>query len=58
MLKKKLSKTAIILFLILSLFTNLAFAGEIKLPPYQKSTLGNDLTLLVMENKKLPLVNL
>ncbi len=53
----KIIKLAIIALLILTVFSNLIFASEIKLPPYQKFTLGNGLTLLVMENKKLPLVN-
>ncbi len=53
----KIFKLTIIVFLLLVVFSNLILASEIKLPPYQKSSLGNDLTLLVMENKKLPLVN-
>src|SRR5574341_2199229 len=53
----KIFKLSIIAFLIFTVFSNLIFASEIKLPPYQKFTLGNGLTLLVMENKKLPLVN-
>lgn len=53
----KYFKLSVVALLILAVFSNLIFASEIKLPPYQKSTLGNDLTLLVMENKKLPLVN-
>jgi len=50
-------KLALVGLLILAVFSNLVFASDIKLPPYQKFTLPNDLTLLVMENKKLPLVN-
>jgi len=53
----KIFKLSLIALLILAGFSNLISAAEIKLPPYQKFTLGNDLTLLVMENKKLPLVN-
>src|SRR4030065_449234 len=53
----KYFKLTVIALLILAGFSNLLSAGEIKLPTYQKFTLGNDLTLLVMENKKLPLVN-
>jgi len=53
----KIFKFTIITLLLLVVFSNLISASEIKLPPYQKFSLGTGLTLLVMENKKLPLVN-
>lgn len=53
----KIFKLSLITLLILAGFSNLISAAEIKLPTYQKFTLENDLNLLVMENKKLPLVN-